>query len=284
MYNETIVSQLGNLPYLTILKKSNVTIISKKNSFGDVVKFFAQIDNNDNIQKISYKASGCSYFLVLCNYFCSLVEGKTLKNALKIKLEDFQKYTAIDDSRVHVVDIIVGTFALLVKKYRKGVEKGIITPISANLEQNSDVAKDSTEKSSKIIQDNKSKLESKQKETIKETEHDTEKTIKQANNIVELKSMIDSSKKKKEVQKIEDNNKEENVKSLSNMINKINKSSNTDDSNNNENLSSIKSGLASIHEKKMNQHVSAKTIESKNEQVDNKPKKKGLFGLFKKNK
>ena len=58
----------------------------------------------------------------------------------------------------------------------------------------------------------------------------------------------------------------------------------TDDSNNNGDLSSIKSGLASIHEKKMNQQVSEKTIESKNEQADKKPKKKGLFGLFKKNK
>ena len=128
MYNETIVSQLDNLKYLTALKNSNVTVISKKNKFGDVVKYFAQINKDDVIQKITYKASGCSHFVVFCNYFCSIVEGKTVKAALKINSEDLQKFAPIDESRIHVVDIILGTFALLIKKYRKGVEKGVISP------------------------------------------------------------------------------------------------------------------------------------------------------------
>ena len=57
MYNQIIIDRLRNLSNLYALKKANVKIVSKKNEFGDIVKFFAQINIENVIQKISYKAS-----------------------------------------------------------------------------------------------------------------------------------------------------------------------------------------------------------------------------------
>lgn len=128
MYNEKILNQLDNLKYLGALKGSTVSIVSKPNEFGDAVKFYAQINKDDIIQKISYRASGCTHFLVFCNYFCSLVEGKTIKSALNIKAEKLENFVELDESKTHIVPIILNAFALLIKRYRKGVESGKIEP------------------------------------------------------------------------------------------------------------------------------------------------------------
>ena len=128
MYNEKILNQLDNLKYLGALKGSTVSIVSKPNEFGDAVKFYAQINKDDIIQKISYRASGCTHFLVFCNYFCSLVEGKTVKAALNIKAEKLENFVELDESKIHIVPIILNAFALLIKRYRKGVENGKIEP------------------------------------------------------------------------------------------------------------------------------------------------------------
>ena len=55
MYNEVVISRLNNLKYLGIIKNSNINILSKKNDFGDVVKFYAQIDSSDIVKKISFR-------------------------------------------------------------------------------------------------------------------------------------------------------------------------------------------------------------------------------------
>ena len=128
MYNEKILNQLDNLKYLGALKGSTVSIVSKPNEFGDAVKFYAQINKDDIIQKISYRASGCTHFLVFCNYFCSLVEGKTIKSALNIKAEKLENFVELDESKTHIVPIILNAFTLLIKRYRKGVESGKIEP------------------------------------------------------------------------------------------------------------------------------------------------------------
>ena len=128
MYNEKILEQLDNLKYLGALKGSNISVISKPNEFGDAVKFYAQINKEDVIQKITYRASGCTHFLVFCNYFCSLVEGKTVKTALNVKAEKLENFVELDESKNHIVSIILDAFALLIKRYRKGVEKGKIEP------------------------------------------------------------------------------------------------------------------------------------------------------------
>lgn len=128
MYNEKILNQLDNLKYLGALKGSNISVVSKPNEFGDTVKFYAQINKEDIIQKITYRASGCTHFLVFCNYFCSLVEGKTIKSALNVKAEKLENFVELDEGKTHIITIILDAFALLIKRYRKGVEKGKIEP------------------------------------------------------------------------------------------------------------------------------------------------------------
>ncbi len=128
MYNQIIIDRLRNLSNLYTLKKANVKIVSKKNEFGDIVKFFAQINTENVIQKISYKASGCTTFVALCSYFCELVEGKSIEKACKINEDDLKSFCDLDEQKTHVYKIILDTFALLIKKYQKGIQNGKIVP------------------------------------------------------------------------------------------------------------------------------------------------------------
>lgn len=128
MSKEIVLDRLNNLKYLRPLKNANISIISKNNVYGDVVKFFAQINTEEVIQKISFKATGCSYFIAFCDYYCQLVEGKNLKKVEKITIEDLEKFVKLDKSRIHVAEIILSTMTALIKKYKKGVSKGSITP------------------------------------------------------------------------------------------------------------------------------------------------------------
>jgi len=134
MYNQKVIDRLKNLTYLSSLSKKNISVISKANEFGDIVKFMAQINKEDVVQKIRFKATGCSHFIALCSYFCEIVEGKSVAEALKIKEKDLVKFDVLDDSRQHVYPIILNTFALLIKKYRKGIEKGLIEPCEVIIE------------------------------------------------------------------------------------------------------------------------------------------------------
>lgn len=128
MYNQDVIDRLNNLTNLYALKNANIKVISKKNEFGDVVKFFAQINSENVIQRITYKASGCTTFVALCSYFCEIVEGNTISKATKIDENDLMKFSKLDDSKTHVYKIILDTFALLIKKYNDGIKKGKITP------------------------------------------------------------------------------------------------------------------------------------------------------------
>ena len=128
MYNQDVIDRLNNLTNLYALKNANVKIISKKNEFGDMVKFFAQINTENIIQRITYKATGCTTFMALCSYFCEIVEGKTIDKALKINEKDLEKFSKLEESKTHVYKIILDTFALLIKKYNVGIKKGKIVP------------------------------------------------------------------------------------------------------------------------------------------------------------
>lgn len=151
MFNEIIVNRFANLKYLSPLKKSNVSIMSKNNQFGDIVKFFAQVNSDNIIQKITFKATGCSTFLVLCDYFCELVEGKSIDNALEITDKDLSSFATIDKSKEHVYPIILDTFKLLIKKYKKGVEKNNIVPIPIENDKSSESVDKLTESKSDSI-------------------------------------------------------------------------------------------------------------------------------------
>lgn len=150
MYNQIIIDRLKNLSNLYALKKANITIMSKKNEFGDMVKFFAQINTDNVIQKISYKATGCTTFVALCSYFCELVEGKSIEKASKINADDLKSFCDLDETKTHTYKIILDTFALLIKKYQKGVQSGKIVPCEV-IENNQ-----KTETKNKLKKDNSS--------------------------------------------------------------------------------------------------------------------------------
>ena len=119
MLDNKIISRLQNLKYLGKIKGANTSIISKKSKYHDTVKFYAQINSENRIQKISFQASGCTTFMAMCSFFCELVEGMKVSSALKTKKEDLDKFVQVDNSSIHVFPIIFDTFQLLIKKYNK---------------------------------------------------------------------------------------------------------------------------------------------------------------------
>lgn len=254
MYSEIILNRLNNLTYLKPLKGSNITATSKKNKFNDIVKFYAIIDENEVIQNITFKATGCTYFLVFCDYFCSLAEGKTIKEALKIDGKKLYTLIELNDSKNHVIDIILATFQLLIKKYRKGLEKGNISTKSK-----SNTGKQKTkETTAKSKEDSQTKKE-------KKTENATNKNDAKAENVKHLSSMlnkINSSKKSKKEDKSE-------------TIEKVNKASKNE----------IKE-IAKVETKTLdNNSDKIEEIEvPSNESIQEKPQKKGLFSWLRKNK
>lgn len=188
MYNEKIISRLNNLTYLGPLKNANVTILSKPNKFSDMVKFFAQINTKDVIQKISFKASGCTTFMAMCSYFCEMIENKTVENALKITKETFEEIVVLPESRFHVYHIILTTFALLIKKYRKGVEKGVIIPCEVidtqKIEEKKTIKSNSSKVNLNIGLDEVIYNESKQKKKVKKSEQEDIQEVNHIQNSV----------------------------------------------------------------------------------------------------
>ena len=229
MYNEKIAARLNDLKYLFPLKKANITLMSKKNEFGDVLKFFAQIDSKNVIQKISFKATGCSTFLVLCDYFCEIAEGKTIDEASKINEEDLMKFATLDQSRHHVYPIILGAFKLLVKKYNKELANKKIVPVDKveTKQVKSNTKKSATKKEVEVLEpevitpaNNENVIEVKKEVKVIQTITETadQKTVveeKHTSHLLALKQKI--------------NNKENNEKahnhthSLNIMLNQINK-------------------------------------------------------------
>lgn len=244
MYNQKVIDRLTKLTNLHALKNANVTAMTKKNEFGDVVKFFARINTDNEIESISYKASGCSAFMAVCSYFCELCEGKNIKSALKIKEDDLKKFTDLDEAGSHVYKIILDTFALLIKKYTKGVEKGIITPVEpCEKEQEpakkveTKVAKKSSTAEKKIVETDISDIistENKRRSNKITKNLDVQKT--KANSIETAKKAEENSANSQKISHIEALNSKlktketnekmkDNSKSLNNMLSLIQKTS-----------------------------------------------------------
>ena len=113
MIDNKIISRLEHLTYLGRVKGFNVSIVSKKPEYHDIVKFYAQINTDNRIQKISFQASGCTTFMAMCSYFCELIEGMKVSSASKVTKEDLEKFVKADKSSEHVYPIIFDTFQLL---------------------------------------------------------------------------------------------------------------------------------------------------------------------------
>lgn len=287
MYSDIILNRLNNLTYLKPLKGSNITATSKKNNYNDIVKFYAKIDTNEVIQSITFKATGCTYFLVFCDYFCSIVEGKTIKEALKVDNKKLYTLMELTDNKNHVIEIILATFQLLVKKYRKGLEKGTITAI----DENSVAIKDTTTKKKPDKNTKTEKLTGKTEKSTSKQEKNV-KVIKSADvkeKSVEMKEQP-VKKKEKSVEKKENSTnvkaknknatKDENVKNLSSMLNRINsKKTNEEKLPNDERLKDKNTKNTEIVEKENNRENKLQD----NAKVKNEPRK-GLFSWFRRNK
>ena len=316
MSENNILKRLENLPYLSVLRSRNISILSKPNIYHDSVKFFAQIDDNNIVKKISFKASGCTAFMLMCSYFCELVEGKKISTALKINMDDLVKFMPLKDSQKHVVEIIVKTFALMINKYNKGVAKGTIIPIKSDdketIEDNTILVVDNNikqkkaSKSTKVNSKSNVKSVKKSKKVTEQNEvvvvepkqddnsYKTIETIetkqvyidhkdnKVTEHVVTQKTVVSNNDaiNSQNIEVIVDDNhhRVHDVSEFSNMMDRLNKSK--DNSNN---ISSLKANLSQIHIK--NNHIveNRKTVSVEVEKPEKQKKsKKGLFSWFNK--
>lgn len=312
MYNEKILSQLQALNFLHVTKNSNVSAMAKKNEFGDAVKFYAQIDKNEVVNKISYKATGCTYFVVFCNHFCELVQGKTIEEGLKINIEQLEQFVELDENRRHVAEIIIHTFELLAKKFRKGVQSGKIIPVDVEEQKNVETVTEIKQVKEKPVKEKKISIKEHKEEKLTKAKSKVDKkstavssveikqdketvvnenSIKQANNLLALKSMVNNSKPKEnpEEKKKETNSYE--VKKLSKMINKLsNNQDKPEEDENSKKLHSISANLANLsskNKKKDSKESKEKLESAKSDSKESKEvpaedkKKKSFFDWFK---
>lgn len=293
MYNEIILSRLDNLPYLKTLKGSNITATSKKNQYNDIVKFYARINSNDVVENMTFKATGCTYFLVFCDYFCSLAEGKTIKSILKIDAEKMYTLMPLTDNRNHVIDIIFATFQLLAKKYKKGIEKGTIAPIDAETMTLENKDKSEIKRKSASNQKETTQQESSKKEITQKVLNDMSENISRKKNIEGTPRKFKSSKSsaENEANKVEDiiksndikkenpakkstgkEKQEDNVKNLSSMLSRITSNSKNSSNTSNETKPDLVVGTKE----------NIKNEGKDTQKVEEKPQRKGLFSWLKK--
>jgi len=126
---EQVISRIKDLKYLGRIKNFNISAVTKNKEFNDVVKFYAQITSDNKIEKISFQVSGCTKFMAVCSYFCEMIEGMKVASALKLTVDDIKKVIDVNSVNDHEYIVVIETFALLIKKYNKGVSKGIVQPV-----------------------------------------------------------------------------------------------------------------------------------------------------------
>lgn len=236
--DNTIISRLTDLKYLGKIKKFNVSHISKKSEYHDIVKFYAQINKDNVIQKISFQATGCTTFMAVCSYFCEMIEGKKVTTALKVNRDNFESVVKVKEKDEHVFAIILNTFKLLINKYNKGVESGKIIPAEViDTKDNIVTKKQPSHKTSFVDRSIDMYLEETPSKTVKEMK---EKVVKP--------------------QKIEDK-KEETIAELTEMIN-------------NDSVETDKTEVIDEKPKKVKSKVKKEKVEKVEISNTEKPKKK----------
>ena len=250
MFNDAVISRLKDIKFIGTIKNSTITIMSKKNDFDDIVKFYFQIDASDNIIKVSFKAKGCTAFMVACSYFCENIENKSLAEALKITDLDLNDILQFDESKKHVYDIILSTFALLVKKYRKCIEKGTIVPFNTNnVIKNNNVHKKDDKKDSsniKIVNKKNTEINNDNKEEIE----NKNVYIDNSNDLVELNAKIEEVEGDKLANLDKNKAKTNHLNSLKSLVENKNNHDNLEKANDTEikNNVSLNSNIKKSHE------------------------------------
>ena len=170
---EQVISRIKDLKYLGRIKNFNISAVTKNREFNDVVKFYAQITSDNKIEKISFQVSGCTKFMAVCSYFCEMIEGMKISSALKLTVEDIKKVIDVNSINDHEYIVVLETFELLIKKYNKGVSKGIVAPV-----ENAKIAKEEKEELESVEKEIKTTAKEKIKRPTKKEDKKAKKTKK----------------------------------------------------------------------------------------------------------
>ncbi|MDD5606809.1 MAG: iron-sulfur cluster assembly scaffold protein [Candidatus Pacebacteria bacterium] len=116
-YSKKIIDHFKNpRNYGKIKKPSAVGQVGNK-VCGDVMKIYLKIEN-DIIKDIKFETLGCLVAIANTSLLTTLVKGKTIKQALKIKKEDLvKKFGKIPSIKIHCSFLAVEALKKAIENY-----------------------------------------------------------------------------------------------------------------------------------------------------------------------
>ncbi len=124
MYNQKVLEIFKNPLNAGGLQGANGVAKVASEKYGDVVRIYLKVDENQVIENARFKAMGGVVTIVACNILCDLIKGKTLEGASAVTVEDIVEITGqLPDEKVGVLYTVFQAFKDAITDYYKRKEK-----------------------------------------------------------------------------------------------------------------------------------------------------------------
>ncbi len=124
MYNQKVLEIFKNPLNAGGLQGANGVAKVASEKYGDVVRIYLKVDENQVIENARFKAMGGVVTIVACNILCDLIKGKTLEEASAVTVEDIVEITGqLPDEKVGVLYTVFQAFKDAITDYYKRKEK-----------------------------------------------------------------------------------------------------------------------------------------------------------------
>ena len=124
MYNQKVLEIFKNPLNAGGLQGANGVAKVASEKYGDVVRIYLKVDENQVIENARFKAMGGVVTIVACNILCDLIQGKTLEGASAVTVEDIVEITGqLPDEKVGVLYTVFQAFKDAITDYYKRKEK-----------------------------------------------------------------------------------------------------------------------------------------------------------------
>ena len=103
MYNQKVLEIFKNPLNAGGLQGANGVAKVASEKYGDVVRIYLKVDENQVIENARFKAMGGVVTIVACNILCDLIKGKTLEGASAVTVEDIVEITDLNNRTIQYV-------------------------------------------------------------------------------------------------------------------------------------------------------------------------------------
>ena len=120
MYNQKVLDIFKNPLNAGGLQGANGVAKVVSDKFGDVVRIYLKINENEVIENARFKTMGCVATIVVSNVLCDLVKGKTLEEAKLVTAEDVVEILGqLPEQKVALIGTVFQAFRDAVSDYYK---------------------------------------------------------------------------------------------------------------------------------------------------------------------